>query len=173
MLRGQRSFLVDSLSIRTELCSTRVGTKVMLPIFFSETIILAIMKFIYTDSASFTKVRLFFHKLFLIFNTLFPTLREMLCASDLKPPCSSDGYFHASCVTAQQKGRPRSTDFGGRGTKKMGWRVLNRDCRGMRENSPVASASLVHTHVGGPAFSCRRSKRFIFPLCPNSPISLL
>ena len=49
MLRGQRSFLVHSLSIRTKLCNTRGGTKVIPPFFFflQGTIIKAIMKLTY------------------------------------------------------------------------------------------------------------------------------
>jgi hypothetical protein len=46
--------------------------------FFSETIITVIMKFTYIMGASITKLRLFFHTVFFIINTLFPPMRETL-----------------------------------------------------------------------------------------------
>jgi hypothetical protein len=61
----------------------RGGTKVMPPIFFSETIITIIMKFMHNMGTSFKNLRLFFHKFFLIFNKLFP-LCEMLYEGRIK-----------------------------------------------------------------------------------------
>jgi hypothetical protein len=62
------------------------GTKVMPTIFFSENIIAAIVKLMWMIHTSFTIMRLFFHRVFIIFNTLLPTLSKTLYTSVVKFP---------------------------------------------------------------------------------------
>jgi len=52
--------------------------------FFSGSIISVAMKFTYSMGTSLAKLRLFFHKISFIINTLFPLLCEMLYASPMK-----------------------------------------------------------------------------------------
>jgi len=54
--------------------------KVMLPIFLSETIITIIMKFTHVMGVSFKKLRLFFHRVSVIINTVFLPLCALLYA---------------------------------------------------------------------------------------------
>jgi hypothetical protein len=63
---------------------TRGGVEVVTSIFFSESIITVTMKLKCMMGMSFTKLRLFVHKVSLIINTLFPTLRETLYARHVK-----------------------------------------------------------------------------------------
>jgi hypothetical protein len=58
--------------------------KVIPPIFFLETIITVTMKFMCIMGTSFTKWRLFFHKISFNIITLFPTLCETLYAGYIK-----------------------------------------------------------------------------------------
>lgn len=52
--------------------------------FFSESIITVAMKFMYSMGTSLAELRLFFHKVSFIINTLFPLLCEMLYAGCMK-----------------------------------------------------------------------------------------
>jgi hypothetical protein len=101
----------------------RGGTKVMSPIFFSETVITSIMKFTHIKGLSFRKLRLFFHKLSFIFNKLFPHLHETLYASHIK--LFAEVLCFSLLVYAKQQ--PQTAPFWG--PKSGIWRMLNRDCR--------------------------------------------
>jgi hypothetical protein len=74
--------------------------KVMPPIFFSETIITVVMKFAYVMGIYFTKLSLFFHKVFFIIETLFPLLCEMVYAGLTKLFAEALGALYARCVSA-------------------------------------------------------------------------
>jgi hypothetical protein len=57
----------------------RGGTRVMPLIFFvSDTIVTTVIKFAYIMGTSLTKLRLFFHKVSFVIDTIFPPLHEML-----------------------------------------------------------------------------------------------
>jgi hypothetical protein len=58
----------------------RGGTKAIPLIFVSEITITITIKFTYITDTQFTKLRLFFHKVSFIINTVFPPLHEMLYA---------------------------------------------------------------------------------------------
>jgi hypothetical protein len=106
---------------------------------------------------SFTQLRLFFHKAFII-DTFSTYVWDDVCQS-YKPFCWRVEVFHARCVSAR-----RLSQNGVLGVHPSGdqedWscRVLNRDCRENEgENStPVLPNTLLRRLVWGRALSCRR-----------------
>jgi hypothetical protein len=59
------------------------GMKVVPPLFFSESMITIVVKFTYIMGTSFTKFRLFVHKVSII-STLYPRLHETLYAGHVE-----------------------------------------------------------------------------------------
>jgi hypothetical protein len=59
--------------------------KVMSPIFSSETTSTSTVEFTYISGRSFTELRLLFHKVSFIINTVFPPFCETLHAGRVKP----------------------------------------------------------------------------------------
>jgi hypothetical protein len=64
----------------------RGSTKVMLPIFFSENVIVVTVKFTWMIHTHFAIMRLFFCTVFITFNAVLPTLSKMLYTSVVKFP---------------------------------------------------------------------------------------
>jgi hypothetical protein len=92
------------------------------PIFSSEIIITVTMRFTYIMSTFFMKLRLFFHKVFFTFNTLFHLCMKC-CMQSRKTPCWSIGALHTCCITVpcpqnsilgvRPSGGPKSWKFEG------------------------------------------------------------
>jgi hypothetical protein len=66
--------------------NTRISTTVMPPVFFSENVLAITVKFTWVIHTCFAAVRLFFHKIIFIFDTLLPALSKMLHTSVVKFP---------------------------------------------------------------------------------------
>ena len=81
--------------------------------FFSENIIKIIMKFAYSMSAAITNLRLFFHKIFFLMNTLFPRLPQALYAGRVKLFSEALEFPRSLCFsspsTATKRHRPRAS----------------------------------------------------------------
>jgi hypothetical protein len=67
----------------------RDGTEVMTPVFLSENVIAITVKFTWVIHTSFAIMRLFFHRVSIIFNTLLPLLSKMLYTGVVKFPASA------------------------------------------------------------------------------------
>jgi hypothetical protein len=74
---------------------TKVGTKIMPPIFL-EILIAITVKFTWMICTSFAIMRPFSYKVFIIYNTILPTLSKMLYASTVKFPASTSEHMMKS-----------------------------------------------------------------------------
>jgi hypothetical protein len=72
--------------VQSRLVSMTDGTKAMAPIYFSENIIAITVKFTWMIHTSFAIMRLFFHRVSVIFNTLLPTFSKTLYTTVVKFP---------------------------------------------------------------------------------------
>lgn len=139
---------------------TRGGTKVMPPVFSSETILTVVMKFTHFVGTSFTKLSLFFHRVFFITNTLFVPLHGMLNARCANLPVELLVLFTHSVLLliVIYKWRPS------RGQNDGSQTVLNQDC--MEDEAEQSTALLqylpLHRPVCSLALSGRRRTCFIF-----------
>jgi hypothetical protein len=79
------------------------STKAMPPIFFSENVIAITMKFTWMIHTSVAIMRIFFHKVSIIFNTLLPMLSKMPLHSCCKIPCLNFGAHHKWYKTTSNK----------------------------------------------------------------------
>jgi hypothetical protein len=75
--------------IHINIDNTREGAKVMPPTFFSENVISVTVNFTCMIHRAFAVMRLFFHKVYVTFSTLLPTLSKTLYASVAKLPTSA------------------------------------------------------------------------------------
>ena len=114
LLNYHRRYMISAIDNSINITRTRGGTKVMLPFF---TTIPVVIKFTYITGASFTKLRLFFHKVSSIINTLFPPLRETLYACRAKLSAERQSFSRAPCFSSSSSGSPWSAPF--REPKKM------------------------------------------------------
>lgn len=104
MLRGQRSFLVHSLSVRTKLCNTRGGTKVMPPIFFVRNCNYSYNEIDIYHECVLYKGQIIFPQILLYFQHTFPTLvTDAVCRSPkTSRPSLGDMHTYAVfCVSAR------------------------------------------------------------------------
>ena len=129
----------------------KVGTKVISPIFFSETIITVIIKSTYIMGTSFTKLRLIFSIKFLSLSTYYFYLCMDSACWSCKSLCWSIRAFHTWCVSAPlhpQKKHPWSASFQRSKRWNMGgaksglegrWKRTNSRCRILWVKSWLAS----------------------------------
>ena len=117
LLNYHRHYMMSAVDSNVNITHTGGGTKVMLPIFFRRYYNSSYNKFTYIMCSSFTKLRLFFHKVFSIINTLFPPLRETLYAGRAKLSDERRSSSRAPRFSPSSSGSPWSAPF--RGTKKM------------------------------------------------------
>jgi hypothetical protein len=83
------------------------------------------------------KGQIIFPQILLHFQHTFPTtVTDAVCLSR-KTSCSSVRDLHTRCVSAR-RGLQSDVlgEYPSRGQNVGSWRVLNRDCRGMKKNSP-------------------------------------
>jgi len=80
---GELHDLLKNYQLLTAAWSTRSSTKVMSPIFISETTLVITIKFTYIIGTCLTNFRILLHSVSLIINTLFPPFYETLCFSSL------------------------------------------------------------------------------------------
>jgi hypothetical protein len=76
--------------------------KVLLPFLFSENVIVITLKFTWIIHTSFAVMRLFFHRVFVIFKTLLPTLTKMpytsvVILSVLTPEAYHKNFVSVAC----------------------------------------------------------------------------
>jgi hypothetical protein len=91
----------------------RGGTKVMLKVFFLEHVIAITVKFTWMIQISFAIMRLFFHRVIVIFNTLLPTLTKTLYTSVVKFPALTSEHIMKTLFYAlsSAKWHPHSAFF--------------------------------------------------------------
>jgi hypothetical protein len=118
-------------------------------IVFSETVITVVMKFTYIMGTSFTKLRLFFHKVLFIINTLFQPLCEVLYTSHIKLFAEASKLFTHAVFQLIVIHKMASLEYMLRGGHKDGsGRVLNLDLWRMGENSPPRCSCLPYVQTG-------------------------
>jgi hypothetical protein len=117
LLNYHRRYMISVIDSSVNITHTRGVKKVMLPFFSRRYYNSSYNKFTYIMCSSFTKLRLFFHKVSSIINTLFPPLRETLYAGRAKLSAERRSSSRAPCFSPSSSGSPWSAPF--RGTKKM------------------------------------------------------
>jgi hypothetical protein len=105
---------------------------------FSETVITIIIKLARITGTSYTKLRLFLHKVSSIISTLFPTLHEMLNAGQLKLFLEALGLITYAVFKLIIACKTASSECILQGPKRWKLEVLNWDSwEDKREQSPT------------------------------------